>query len=270
MWFLKFVLGLAAAYAAIVVLAYLAQTWLLFPTALVGAGPASLPPGASRFTIPTPDGVTLAAVRVPAERGTGAERPLLLGFGGNGWNAEAMAVLLHYLIPDHDVVVAFYRGYRPSGGRPGAAALMADALTVHDHVAPPSGVVAVGFSIGSAVATRLAAERPVAGLVLVTPFDSLAALAAGHYPWLPVRAFLRHRMETVEDLARVTAPVAVITASRDVVVPAGRSGPVRAAARRLVYDEAIGGAGHNDIYDRHEFATAMQQAIGRIEGAGGP
>ncbi len=60
---------------------------------------------------------------------------------------------------------------------------MADALTVHDRVARLSGVIAVGFSIGSGIAAHLAAERPLSGLVLVTAFDSLAELAHHHYAW---------------------------------------------------------------------------------------
>ena len=125
-----------------------------------------------------------------------------------------MALLPHGLIPDHDIVVAYYRGYRPSSGRPSAAKIMADALTVHDRLVGPPGVIAVGFSIGSGIAAHLAAQRSLAGLVLVTPFDSLTALARHHYPWVPVRLLLRHRIETAELLRGAAAPTAVITAER--------------------------------------------------------
>jgi hypothetical protein len=80
-------------------------------------------------------------------------------------------------------------------------------------------VIAVGFSIGCGIAAHLAAERTLAGLVLVTPFDSLAALARDHYPWAPVKLLLRHRIETAELLRRANAPTAVITAERDTIVP---------------------------------------------------
>jgi pimeloyl-ACP methyl ester carboxylesterase len=146
---------------------------------------------------------------------------------------------------------------------------MADALTVHDRLAEPPGVIAVGFSIGSGIATHLAVERSLAGLVLVTPFDSLTALARHHYPWVPVRLLLRHRIETAELLSGVVAPTAVITAERDTIVPAARSRPVIEAARHLVYCAVVPGAGHNDIYDTPQFAAAMRQAIDRIEQASG-
>jgi hypothetical protein len=90
---------------------------MVFPTYLVGGASHALPAGASQFAILMPDGERLAAVRVPATDQGGGSRPLILGFGGNAWNAEAMALLPHGLIPDHNLVVAHYRGYRPSSGR---------------------------------------------------------------------------------------------------------------------------------------------------------
>jgi pimeloyl-ACP methyl ester carboxylesterase len=269
MWVAKLAIFLAVGSAALTVLAYMVQTWMVFPTYLVGAASSELPAEAAQFAMPAPDGGRLAAVRLPAaDRGVGS-RPLILGFGGNAWNAEAMALLLHGLIPDHDVVVAYYRGYRPSSGRPSAAKIMADEVTVHDRVAEPPGVIAVGFSIGSGIAAHLAAERSLAGLVQVTPFDSLTALARHHYPWAPVKLLLRHRIETADLLRRVAAPTAVITAERDTIVPASRSQRVDDAAQHLVYRAVVSGAGHNDVCDTPEFAAAMRQAIDRIEKASG-
>jgi len=269
MWVAKLVIFLAVCCAALTVLAYMVQTWMVFPTYLVGRALDELPAGASLLTMPTPDCEKLAAVRLPAAERGGGSRPLALGFGGNAWKAEAMALLLHGLIPDHDIVVAYYRGYRPSSGRPSAAKIMADALTVHDRLVGPPGVIAVGFSIGSGIAAHLAAQRSLAGLVLVTPFDSLTALARHHYPWAPVRLLLRHRIETAELLRGVAAPTAVITAERDTIVPASRSQPVLDAAQHLVYRAVVSGAGHNDVCDTPEFAAAMRQAIDRIEQASG-
>ena len=104
--------------------------------------------------------------------------------------------------------------------------------------------------------------------MLVTPFDSLTALARHHYPWAPVRLLLRHQIETAELLRRVEAATAVITAERDTIVPAARSRAVIEAARHLVYCAVVPGAGHNDIYDTHAFAAVMRQALERIERTG--
>ena len=113
---------------------YLAQTWLMFPTALVQAGYVRLPASARRLEIETSSGDRLVGVHIPGSISPGQRRPLLLGFGGNAWSADTMAVYLHERIPDCDAVAFHYRGYRPSTGRPSAEALLTDAVTIFDYV----------------------------------------------------------------------------------------------------------------------------------------
>jgi hypothetical protein len=273
MWLAHLALGLAALYAAAVAAMYLAQTWLLFPTALAGAARVQLPASARRLEASTPDGEVLVGVRIPAATGEGADgrAPTLLGFGGNAWNAEAMALHLHGLFPGREVAAFHYRGYAPSTGKPGAEALLADSALAFDRLqqAHPRGrVIAVGFSIGAAVAAHLTRHRPVAGLILVTPFDSLEALARDLYWWAPVGLLLRHRMPTVDIVRGSRVPTALIVAQQDDIVPARRSAALRAAIPNLVFEAAID-AGHNDLYGRSAFAEAMREALARIEAAPG-
>ena len=263
-------LGLAAIYVTLVSGMYFAQTWLLFPTQLAEGARARLPPSAQRLQVATPDGERLVGVRIPAASGGPEPGQLLLGFGGNAWNADDVALHLHRLFPGSDVVAFHYRGYRPSGGRPSAQALLADSLVIFDHLrqAPtPGRTVAVGFSIGSSVAAYLARHRPLAGTILVTPFDSLERLARDHYPWAPVGLLLRHRMPTIDFVRGTPTPTALIVAGRDSIVPARRSEPLRRAVPRLVLDRTIEDAGHNDLYDHPAFAEALHEALARIEAA---
>jgi uncharacterized protein len=271
MWLAHLALALAALYIAAVAAMYLAQTWLLFPTGLAGAARVQLPASARRLEASTPDGEVLAGVRIPAASGEDAERaPMLLGFGGNAWNAEAMAIYLHGLFPAREVAAFHYRGYAPSTGKPSAQALLADSVPAFDRLQQESengrGVVAVGFSIGSGVAAHLARHRPVAGLILVTPFDSLEALAQDLYWWAPVGSLLRHRMSTLDVVRGSPVPTALIVAERDTIVPPRRSAALRAAVANLVFEAAVD-AGHNDLYGRPAFAAAMREALARIEAA---
>ena len=128
MWLLQLALTLAVLYAAVVTGMYLAQTWLLFPTALVGAARVQLPASARRLEARTPDGEVLVGVRIPARGEGGESAPGLLGFGGNAWNADAMALYLHDLFPDREVAAFHYRGYAPSTGKPSAEALLSDSV----------------------------------------------------------------------------------------------------------------------------------------------
>jgi pimeloyl-ACP methyl ester carboxylesterase len=266
MWGLKLALILAGLYGAVLLGMYFAQTWLLFPTTLV-AGRVTLPASAQRLQVETPGGDLLIGVHVPASSRNGqVQPPLLLGFGGNAWNADAMALYLHGLVPECDVVAFHYRGYSPSTGRPSAEALLMDAPIVFDHVRQtlaPRHVIAVGFSIGSGVAAYLARGRPVAGLILVTPFDSLKALARDHYWWAPVGRLLRHQMPVIDFVRDTRVPTALIVASEDTIVPARRSAPLRGAIPNLILDRTIE-AGHNDLYEQRSFADATREAIARI------
>ena len=124
--------------------------------------------------------------------------------------------------------------------------------------------MAVGLSIGAGPAAHLASQRPIAGLILVTPFDSLTALAREHYPWAPVGLLLRHRMEVADMLAASSAPVALIAAERDTIVPPRRTERVRESGN-LVLDRVIPDAGHNDLYDTAEFKRAMREALSLLE-----
>jgi pimeloyl-ACP methyl ester carboxylesterase len=227
-------LGLIAVYAAIVTAMYVGQTWLLFPTALARIARVQLPSSTQHLEVRTPDGESLKGIRTPSREEAAQNAPTLLGFGGNAWNAKATALTLHRLFPDCDIVAFHYRGYAPSNGRPSAEALMSDSLAIFDSLRQgqiEEPIVAVGFSIGSGVAAYLAQHRPVAGLVLVTPFDSLEALALDLYWWAPVSLLFRHRMRTIEFVRDSLVPTALITAERDKVVPARRSAPLRAAIK---------------------------------------
>ncbi len=247
------------------------QDRAIFPTHLVGrSGP--LPAGTERLSIDTADGDRLEGVHIgPLEEKQ--PRLLIVGFGGNGWNGEDVAAYLHDVYPEAHVVAFHYRGYRPSTGKPSAKALLADAPLVLDEAierVKPEQTVAVGFSIGSAVAASLAKRREVDGLILVTPFDSLKAVAEGYYPWLPVGMFFRHEMNAAKSLKASDVPVALIAGERDDLIPPARTAALRQRVPNLVFDRTIAGAGHNDIYQRPEFRQAMEDALAKFHGRRAP
>src|SRR4028118_1144275 len=101
MWLLTLVLGIALLYAGLVLVTALFQTRMLFPAQMAAANRPTLPSSAERLELTTADGERLLGVRLgsPSEL-----KPVLLGFGGNAWNAEAMALYLHGLFPDHEVI----------------------------------------------------------------------------------------------------------------------------------------------------------------------
>ena len=187
---------------------------------------------------------------------------------GNAWNGQHVAEYLHQIYPAHDVIAFHYRGYRPSTGSPSGEALIADAPLVYDAAVnhlKPARVIGVGFSIGTGVVAQLAARRKLDGIILVTPFDSLKAVAESLYPWLPIGPFFRPEIDAARPLQQSHVRVAIIAAAKDEIVPKARTEALRHAVKNLVYERTIAGAGHNDIYGRSDFHDAMHAALDRLK-----
>ena len=255
----------AAAWLCLVAFLWWQQDRMIFPGWGFGMVQASgVGPGAERLELVTPDGVRLVGA---LQRATLPSRGLVLLFGGNAEDVDARLRAVGGYLHDVDLVTFFYRGYGPSGGRPSEAGLVADAALIHDRMVEllrPARVVAVGFSLGSGVAAQLARARPLAGAILVTPFDSILALASGRYPFVPVPRLLRHPFRSDLALAGLDLPVAVIAAEQDGIVPPAHTRRLIAALTHPVLVAWIPGADHVSIYDQPAYREALMAALDRL------
>jgi len=184
----------------------------------------------------------------------------LLYFGGNGEDVSHNLPGLAQAFPDHALYLLHYRGYGGSTGAPTEAALFADAATLFDKAhAQHKEVVVVGRSLGSGVATWLASRRPVARLVLVTPYNSIQELAAGQYPWVPVRWLLHDKYESWRYAPQVTAPTLMIAAERDDLVPRASTDALMPRFRAgLASLRVLPGTDHNSIATHPAYYGALR------------
>jgi len=254
-------LALVAIVLAIPACFWLGQEKLIFFPQPVRST-SHLPPHATPLAMRAADGTMLHGWIVPA---AATPAPAVLYFGGNG--EEASWTLADNRWPREVTVVALnYRGYGTSEGKPSADHLKADALELFDLVAARSDVdrtriAMFGRSLGTAVATHVAAERPVARVILVSPYDSLAAVGQGHYPFLPVSLMLRHKFAPVDEAPRCRMPLLAIVAPADSII--------RVAHSRALFDAWAGpkewieirGADHNTLGASREFWDAVQQFL---------
>lgn len=243
------------------------QTWIVFPTHAVSPA-GRLPADAEQWSVEAPGGAMLKGTHWPPED-KGKSDLLVLGFGGNAWNGQDVGAYLHEVYPDDHVVAFHYRGYYPSTGSPSAEALIADAPLVYDIAVTklaPKRIVAAGFSIGSGIAATLSGSRKLDGLILVTPFDLLRAVAQSFYPWLPIAGFFHHEIDAAGAIEGNRVPTAIIAGAQDEIIPTRRTDALRSKVGNLVYDRTIAGAGHNDLYARSEFQHDMRQALSAVLG----
>jgi len=105
-------------------------------------------------------------------------------------------------------------------------------------------------TVGTGVAVALAAEHPVARVVLESPYTSIADLAASIYWFVPVRLLLKDSFHSDQRIAKVTAPVLVVHGERDNIVPVTfgqRLYQLIPGPKQLL---RLPNAGHND-HDSH-------------------
>jgi pimeloyl-ACP methyl ester carboxylesterase len=188
---------------------------------------------------------------------------LVLYFGGNAEEVSWMLDAARAETPGVSWLLLDYRGYGLSEGKPSQKALVADARALYDHAAALPGVDArrihaFGRSLGSGVAVALAAERPLAGLVLASPYDSLLALAQRYYWYLPVRWMLRHPFDSMMLATRLDTPLLCLIAKRDEVIPAEHAERLFAAwrgpKRRVLLPEAT----HNTTDEAPAFWASIR------------
>ena len=183
----------------------------------------------------------------------------LIYFGGNAENVSQNLPAFAEFFPDYSLYLVNYRGYAQSTGSPTEDALYADALSVYEHVRRKhTDVAVIGRSLGSGVATYLAAQRPVERLALVTPFDSLVNVAQSAYPFMPVSLFLRDRYDSLGRAPSIAAPTLILMAARDRIIPARRSEALVAGfAPAQVVVKVIDDADHNTIGQFADYGKAL-------------
>lgn len=144
----------------------------------------------------------------------------VLYFGGNAENVVNNVSHIRGLLPDTAFYLVNYRGYGGSSGEPGEAAIIEDAALLFDRVSSRHEQVSViGRSLGTGVATWLAANRPVWKLILVTPYDSIEAIAAREFPFVPVSLLLRNKFRSIDYAPAITSPALVLLAETDRITP---------------------------------------------------
>ena len=191
----------------------------------------------------------------------GPARPLIVYYGGN-----AEDVSLNFADLGRFAAGAFlfmnYRGYGDSQGRPSEGALVEDARFVlseftHRESIDPAHVVLMGRSLGSGVAVQVAARQAVAGVILVTPFDSLVNVARAHYPIFPVGLLLKHRFDSAALAPKLRVPALLLVAADDRVVPPRFAAALERAWGGPVRSVIIPGADHNSIETSPEYWKAI-------------
>lgn len=152
----------------------------------------------------------------------------ILVFHGNAGSAVHRTYYIDALQRlGYRVILAEYPGYGTRSGSPSEEALIKDGiatakLALHEFTGP---LYLCGESIGTGVASGIAASGavPVKGLLLITPFDSMAKVAQQHYWYFLARWLILDKYDNASKLRNYQGSMAVILAEQDEIVPNRRT-----------------------------------------------
>lgn len=189
--------------------------------------------------------------------------PALIYFGGNAEDVSINLPFFKKLAPDYSLYFVNYRGFGGSSGTPSETSLYADSLAVYDMIKNNHDeIVVMGRSLGTGIATYLAAHREVNKVVLVTPFSSMAALASHHYPLMPVSPLIKDRYESDKHAAEITVPVLALIAENDEIIPRKiGTGLVESFKPGVADSIVIARTGHNNIEQSPDYRLQLERFI---------
>ena len=243
------------------------QRALLFP-GQYDSRPSNPPPAdAEQWWLET-DAGPVEAWFLPAIAEEASAAPTVVYAHGNGERIDLWPdMLMPYRRMGLNVVLAEYRGYGESAGRPSEDAIAADLVLLMDRLeaderVDPSRIVLHGRSLGGGAMGTLLETHPPRALVLESTFRSVYAIAWDHY-YAP-RFLIADGFDTERALARYDGALLVLH-GRDDQVAAPSHGRALAEATRpegapTATLRMLGG-GHNDMERGPAYWSAIEETL---------
>lgn len=236
----------------------LERQFIFFPMSQVERTPADLGIPFDDVYFESGDGYTLNGWFIPAPAGDDASDKgnsdiVLFWFHGNAGNMGHRVddlALFHHLL-GVNVFIFDYRGYGKSQGKPSERGVYQDARAAFAYLmgrkdVAPDRIVYYGRSLGAAVAVELALHRQPQGMVLYSPFTSLADMGAALYTFSPVRLLAGNRLNSLARINQYHGPLLVIHGEADEIIPIEQGRTLFEAAGGPKSFYQVPGAYHND------------------------
>ncbi len=231
------------------------KKFIFFPTQIKHTPP----PGGTEFLF-SHDNVSLHGWLLQEKY---AKDRLIIYYGGNAEDIYFAAEQFKEF-GDTAALLVNYRGYGASTGSPGEKELFKDAMAIFEEITQhykPEKIFLMGRSLGSGVASYVASQKPVTGVILITPFDSIASIAKRRFPYLPIELVLQHKFPSIEFVKKFTAPSLIIYGGRDTTVLPSQTHHLIDQIQGETTVTYIEAAEHNNIELFDEYNLAILKII---------
>lgn len=187
----------------------------------------------------------------------------LIYYGGNAESIEANIPFFKSVIPNYTIYLIPYRGYGNDVSAPTEKALYRDAMQIFQLIeSKHDSISLMGRSLGSGIATYVAANRQVDKLILVTPFDSIENVAKDIYWMFPISLLIKDRYRSADRVKDITAQTYIFIAEDDRVITRARTDQLVAQfSDQLIDVVVITGAGHNTISQFPSYVSGLKRAL---------
>lgn len=148
---------------------------------------------------------------------------VVLYFHGNAGALDSWGKVADDFLPlGDDVLVMDYRTYGKSQGKLSEQNLFDDAQLAYDHLLKKfdaKDIVIYGRSIGTGIATHLAANNVCKALILETPYYNLYDVVKNHFRFIPKKNLLRYHFKNDEYIRKVKSQVYIFHGTADNIIP---------------------------------------------------
>ncbi len=257
-----------AVYIALALLLAIFQSRMIYyPTYSIDSTPRQIGLGYDDVDFVSDDGIRLNGWFIPAENRIG----VLLFCHGNAGNISHRLESIKIF---HDlglsVFIFDYRGYGLSEGDPSENGTYRDVEAAWNHLTEismidPSEIIVFGRSLGGSIAAYIAKEQNPGALILESAMTSVPDIAAGMYPFLPVRLLARFEYNTIDYIREISCPVLVIHSPDDEIIPYENGQKLFAAANEpKLFLELTGGHNEGFLLAAKEYKDGLREFIGKI------
>jgi uncharacterized protein len=247
-------------FLAIVIFANTMQTYMIFfPGKLSKDFRFDLNQGAEELFLQSNDGESINALYYP-----GSKKEVLLYFHGNagdlsGWQHTSE----DFTHLGYNFLIIDYRGYGKSSGTITEKGLYDDGETAWRYLVTekgfaPEDIIIYGRSIGTGIATELAARHACKGLILESPFTSLKKLARQKVPFLFPSLFLKYHFDNLGKINSVKCPVLFIHGDLDSLIPVSHSDRLFDQFSGKKKKVIIEGGEHNNLSNFQTYHDALR------------